>query len=111
MGINSAPNPSPAMATLIFFMLCGRGAQQFDRTGCGNGVEYTYLRASCQLKRLVEAMVPAGLGPLLLIFRSGVTSAFYYFSPEGQPLRTKLCATRLIAKRNCRICESLLAAR
>jgi hypothetical protein len=34
-------------------MLCGRGAQMFDRTGCGYGVEYTYLRAICQLKRLI----------------------------------------------------------
>jgi hypothetical protein len=39
------------MATLIFFMLCGRGAQQFDRTSCGYGVEYTDLRAFCQIKK------------------------------------------------------------
>jgi hypothetical protein len=39
------------MATLILFMLCGRGAQQFDRTNCGFAVEYTDIRASCQLKR------------------------------------------------------------
>src|SRR5882672_1106954 len=58
MGINSAPNPRPTMATLIFFMLCGRGAQSFDRTGCGYGGEYTELRASCQLKRLVFEAFP-----------------------------------------------------
>jgi hypothetical protein len=40
------------MATLIFFMLCGRGAQSFDRTGCGFAVEYTDIGAICQLKRL-----------------------------------------------------------
>jgi hypothetical protein len=47
------------MATLIFFMRCGRGTQQFARTGCGNGVEYTYLRASCQIKKLLGMMALA----------------------------------------------------
>src|SRR4029077_13741381 len=60
MGMNSAPNPRPTMATLIFFMLCGRGAQSFDRTGCGYGVEYTDLRASCQLKRLIFKSLTKG---------------------------------------------------
>jgi hypothetical protein len=43
------------MATLIFFMLCGRGAQSFARTIAAMGVEYTDLRASCQIKKVGQA--------------------------------------------------------
>src|SRR5256885_9438483 len=51
MGMNSAPNPRPTMATLILLMLCGRGAQSFDRTDCGFAVEYTDFGAVCQIKK------------------------------------------------------------
>jgi hypothetical protein len=43
-------------------MRCGRGAQQFDRTGCGNAVEYTYLGPICQTKKACHTLVAAEIG-------------------------------------------------
>jgi hypothetical protein len=40
-------------------MRCGRGAQPFARTGCGFAVEYTHLRAFCQIKKGARTVASA----------------------------------------------------